>query len=98
MISDSVGDPTPNGRAAAGQPENAPRFAGLVQSPLFSFVRRLIREKPLGAICLAITLLMLLVAIVAPLIAPYGMNETRVGPFSAAPSARFWLGTDNLGR
>ncbi len=58
---------------------------------------RLVREKPLGAVGLAITLLLLLTGIFADFLAPYGMNETSADLLTA-PSARYWLGTDNLGR
>jgi len=67
-------------------------------SKLVSFLIRLAREKPLGMTCGIIALLMLSVGIFADFIAPYGMNETWVGGFLEPPSAKFWLGTDNVGR
>lgn len=76
----------------------ATQSAGSKRNRVLSFTMQLIRKKPFGAVCLAITLVMLVVAIFAPFIAPYGMNETRVGPYSAPPSSEFPLGTDNLGR
>jgi len=65
---------------------------------LVSFAIRLVKEKPLGTVGAVITLLLLLAGIFADFIAPYGMNEINAGPFLLAPSAKFWLGTDNVGR
>ncbi len=65
---------------------------------LVGFLIRLVKEKPLGTIGAVITLLLLFTGIFADFLAPYGMNEIHVGPFLSAPSARFWFGTDNLGR
>ena len=65
---------------------------------LVGFLIRLVKEKPLGTVGAVITLLLLFTAIFANLVAPYGMNETWVGDFLTPPSAKFWLGTDNLGR
>ncbi len=59
---------------------------------------RLVKEKPLGAVMGVIVLFMLLIAIFANFIAPYGMNETRVTDFLASPSAAHLLGGDQLGR
>ncbi len=58
---------------------------------------RLVREKPLGTVGGVITLLVLLAGIFADFLAPYGMNELS-GDLLTASSARYWLGTDNLGR
>ncbi|PVH28766.1 ABC transporter permease [Pararhodobacter oceanensis] len=53
---------------------------------------------PLAALLgLIITILFFLMAIFAPLIAPYGMSET-VGDVWEPSSSQFWLGTDNIGR
>jgi peptide/nickel transport system permease protein len=57
---------------------------------------RFCRRKPLGAIGAVIILVLLVLAVFADRIAPYSYDETiaRTKP----PSARFWMGTDNLGR
>ena len=62
------------------------------------FLFRLVTEKPLGAVGLAITVLLLFTGVFADLLAPYGLNEMHTDQRLAPPSARFWLGTDNLGR
>ena len=59
---------------------------------------RMVREKPLGAIGGALVLILLLAAILADVLAPYGYNSIdpyhRLQPYSSP----FWLGSDNLGR
>ncbi len=75
------------------------KVAESTRHPFFvSFFVRLVKEKPLGLVGGIITLLLLLTGIFADLIAPYGLNETHTSDFLAAPSARFLLGTDNVGR
>lgn len=66
-------------------------FAGL------RFVRRLTRT-PLGAISAGVVLLYLLVALFAPLIAPYPPEATSLAARLQPPSSEHWLGTDVLGR
>lgn len=57
-----------------------------------------LRHIPIGALIgLFFTTLFLLAAIFAPLIAPYGLGEI-VGSVWEPMSAKFWFGTDNLGR
>lgn len=63
-----------------------------------SFLKRLFTEKPLGAIGAVITMALLITGIFAGSLAPYGMNETRVGPPLSAPSLEHPFGTDNVGR
>ncbi len=65
---------------------------------MVDFFIRLVREKPLGTVGAVITLLLLLTGIFADMLAPYGMNEIHRGAFLTPPSARFWLGTDEIGR
>ena len=79
--------------SSPGRVAETKRHSGLV-----GFLIRLVKEKPLGTAGGIITLLLLLTGIFADFLAPYGMNETWVGDMLAPPSAKFWLGTDNIGR
>jgi len=65
---------------------------------LADFFYRLLKEKPLGTVGAVIVIILLLVAIFAPLLAPYGYDELLPGKGFKPPSAEHWLGTDNLGR
>jgi peptide/nickel transport system permease protein len=65
---------------------------------LIEVLSRLIKEKPLGTFGGAIVLVLFLVGIFASWIAPYGYNEMTLAARLQAPSASYWLGTDNLGR
>lgn len=62
----------------------------------------LMRESPVGMIGMAIIAFWVLLAVFAPLIAPYPPNATLVPmqpPGAAGPDGgTFWLGTDHLGR
>ena len=65
---------------------------------LVTFLVRLVREKPLGAVGGAVFLVFLLCGIFADFLAPYGVNETNMAHRLEAPSLDFPLGTDHLGR
>jgi peptide/nickel transport system permease protein len=52
----------------------------------------------LAAIGLVVLLLLVVVALFAPLLAPFGVNEQNLGDRFSAPNATYWFGTDNLGR
>ncbi|MFC1860535.1 ABC transporter permease [Chloroflexota bacterium] len=85
----------PSGRVAkpkATQGERK-RHSRLVGSAI-----RLVKEQPLGTVGAIITLILLFCGIFADLLAPYGMNQTNTSAVLLAPSSRFWLGTDNIGR
>ncbi|HEX2887582.1 ABC transporter permease [Vineibacter terrae] len=56
------------------------------------------RRRPLGAIGAAIVVLMILVALTAPMIAPYDPLAIDFAAMLAPPSADHWLGTDAYGR
>jgi peptide/nickel transport system permease protein len=56
------------------------------------------RTKPLGALGGLIVVVLLLLAVLAPWVAPYTYDETIPGARMKAPGAQFWMGTDNLGR
>jgi peptide/nickel transport system permease protein len=61
-------------------------------------IREFCVRRPLGAIGAAIILLMLLVALLAPLIARYDPVVNDFAAMLAAPSRAHWLGTDAFGR
>jgi peptide/nickel transport system permease protein len=67
-------------------------------SKFVDLVIRMWKEKPLGVLGAGITIFFLLIAIFAPLLAPYGMNAIHAKNALEGPSAQFWLGTDDLGR
>jgi len=67
-------------------------------SRLVGFLIRLVKEKPLGTVGLVIVLFLLFTGIFADFLAPYGMNKSHTEYFSTPPSAKFWMGTDHLGR
>lgn len=66
--------------------------------PPSGFLRRLFRDKPLGAAGGVLMLLFLVVGIFGPWIAPYGYNEISPADRLLPPSSEHWFGTDNLGR
>ena len=84
-MSDAKGIPS-----AVSQSE---RYAG----PL-GFLVRLWRERPLGTASGIIILILILVAIFADILAPYGFLEVHMIDRLKAPSAQYLLGTDQLGR
>ena len=63
-----------------------------------AFLARLWREKPLGSVCGIIILMLILVGILADVLAPYDHMEPHTDDILQAPSARFLLGTDYVGR
>jgi peptide/nickel transport system permease protein len=67
------------------------------ESKLMDVTKRMVIEQPVATFGALITLLMACVAIFAPLLAPYGLNEMTKYVMSP-PSIHFWMGTDNLGR
>ncbi len=79
--------------AAAARTSEARVSRGLWSDAL----RRLLRNKPavLGLVCIVV---FIGVAIFAPVIAPYGPYEGKLGPSNGAPSAEHLFGLDKLGR
>ncbi len=62
------------------------------------FFIRLLKEKPLGIACGIIIVLLILVAIFADVLAPYRYTEMHLVDRLTGPSARYLLGTDQIGR
>jgi peptide/nickel transport system permease protein len=73
----------------SARPPRARRF--------WAIVRELYRQ-PASALGVSLFLLFLLLALVGPLLAPYGATEVIASDARQAPSTRHWFGTDNLGR
>ena len=59
--------------------------------------RRFKRNK-LAIVGLVMIILLVLVAVFAPLIAPYEIDERDSGNFRSAPSTEHWFGTDQIGQ
>lgn len=70
---------------------------GTVESPGQRAVRRFFRHK-LARFGLVMLAIMMVIAIFAPLIAPYSYREQDLEHPRNAPSAAHWLGTDSFGR
>jgi peptide/nickel transport system permease protein len=67
------------------------------QSGTIAVARRLVRGRK-GRFGTALLLTLVAVALLSPLIAPYDPNELHLRDQLAAPSARYWFGTDEVGR
>ncbi|MDP2919243.1 MAG: ABC transporter permease [Dehalococcoidia bacterium] len=79
----------------------APKMAPKVRKRypyLIDLFIRLVKQKPLGTVGGVIVLLLLLTGIFAELVAPFGYNDIYVGGRLEPPSARHFLGTDQIGR
>lgn len=59
---------------------------------------RMCRQNKLAVFSAAVILMIVLVAVFAPLVAPYGEAEQDLLHRLSRPSAEHWLGTDELGR
>ncbi|MBI1846510.1 MAG: ABC transporter permease [Candidatus Rokubacteria bacterium] len=85
-------------------PVSAPSFAVVVDTlpparPWYTDVWvRMLRRKPLGTIGGAIVLVMLLAAVFADVLTPYGFSQTNLRERFIAMNADHWLGTDQIGR
>lgn len=66
------------------------------ESYLQTVIRRF-KQHHLATVSLVILAVLVVVALLAPIIAPYNPDEI-VGGFSKAPTAEHWLGTDQIGR
>jgi len=66
-------------------------------APAWRLLRRLIRRR-LVLISLFILLIMLVVAVGAPWLAPYSPRKMDIAHRLMAPSAAHWFGTDEFGR
>src|SRR5262245_21115363 len=58
----------------------------------------LARRKPLGAVALAVLLVLWGACLLAPALAPFGYDQIFTAPRLSSPSAEHWFGTDESGR
>jgi peptide/nickel transport system permease protein len=77
--------------------EAAPWVKGAPRRSAAKALLLFVRRKPLGAGGAVILLLLVLTALLAPWLAPYGPKETAF-PSYLPPQRGFLMGTDNLGR
>ncbi len=86
------------GDVTAPQAPPAPAQGAKGQSFLRDLLRRLIRERPVGAVSAAIVLLLCLVAIFADVLAPFHFMDMTMVDRLQGPSSTYPLGTDHIGR
>ena len=80
--------------SGATLPQRAePRALG----PLVTTVRRLLRSRK-GTVGLGFMGVLLLVALVGPVVAPFDPNEVHVADQLKGPSQTYWFGADEVGR
>ena len=70
----------------------------VLQGGMGEAFRRFARQSPAGVFAGALLLLVLVVGLLAPLLAPYDPLATSFSEVRQAPNAKHWLGTDHLGR
>lgn len=76
----------------------APRRLAASTGGLLRFIPRPFRRSPLTVMASLVVLAWLVLALVAPTIAPYGPLQQDMVKRLAAPTQAHWLGTDVLGR
>ena len=59
---------------------------------------RLAASNPLTVVAASVLAIIIIVSVLAPLIAPYGINQIDVANALQGPSGAHWFGTDELGR
>ncbi|MDR1061175.1 MAG: ABC transporter permease [Clostridiales bacterium] len=98
---EKIGGAAPRERAESAAALYEGAYGALEETPkqksqFLEILKRMSYSK-VNVICLAIVLFFGLVAVLAPLIAPYGYADMVAQPF-LRPSAAHLFGTDNLGR
>ena len=88
-----------NGPEATGQPAEDADWSET--APPYSEAKRMISVffgRPLPVVGLVFIVLLIFIAIFAPLISPYEPNKMDILNKLQSPSSAHWLGTDSLGR
>lgn len=87
---------TSSGHAVTVQTEPS-RFRGRLRGPL-GWVLSFARTKPIGAVAALVLLLLVVIALFAPLLAPYSPVENHPRDRLVSPGGAYLLGTDQFGR
>jgi peptide/nickel transport system permease protein len=83
--------------AGAGTGGRAPDSESLAPQQRHRVLRRFLRHR-LALVSMVVLLLIVLISIAAPLIAPYNPSATDINNLTASgPSSAHWLGTDDIG-
>lgn len=72
--------------------------AGRVGRSPWGRVAHRFRHNVPGMIALGFIVFVVLVAVLAPVLAPYSPSDTNLGPANMGPTSQFLLGTDSVGR
>ncbi len=64
----------------------------------FKAVARFIHSSPIGAVAALLWIVLILIAIFAPFLAPYNPQDADYGAIRQAPTAQHLLGADDIGR
>ncbi len=71
---------------------------GLHRSSIWTNIRDLLRKQPLGAVGAFIVLTMIFLAVFVEIVTVYDPVDNKFDDMLLAPSAEYWLGTDQFGR
>ena len=74
-----------------------PTRAGGVRGQ-WTALRKLLRRQPLGGFSAIVLVVLLLVAVFAEIVAPFGPTQNSVGPSLSGPDGAYLFGTDQFGR
>jgi peptide/nickel transport system permease protein len=95
----TAGDPRPDTELEASEPGVTSDVADLAAArPLRQDVWRRFKRNRLAMVGLGIIIVLVLVAIFAPWVAPYSITDRASGQFRKPPSSDHWFGTDTIGR
>jgi len=84
-------------RGARSQPRNGWRLSAITPASPYYWVRLLLQKRAVVA-SLGFLLVIIAMALFAPVIAPVEPNFVNPGDRLERPSSHYWFGSDDLGR